>query len=278
MLTNKGLGIVAIAALLLCVPSAGAGPRVLEDETNGGARRSRGTITYEDCEQQIGVFPMDANDTTEYLPEGFAPVAFQDSSPAGSSGAPAPDPASATLQLTATSCQATSAAGKATKRVDLLQAWIYVDPPDHLEDDGINAYVVVPWLAASDIKESRAFSNVGLPAERAAVASSINGIAGPLSSGTADATTETLEVKLETAVPGLIRDTTPERIRLFGVIPAADEATLSGVVDMYEESHTHLLIGTATMGASGAIPFPLPETRGVALQVEPGYAVRWTRI
>lgn len=274
---------VAVAALVLASSAGFAHPT---HASEGGDGR-RGTsahpptpseVRYEDCEQQIGVFPIDARDAQPFLPPGFSPVAFQDSSPAGSSGVPTAGGADGTVQLVATSCQKGGVKGTAGKAVALVQAWIYVDPPAELKEEGINAYVAVPWMAASSSRQARAFSAMGIPAEKADVTNVIGHTAGWIGSGTATAASEGVTATLETEVPGLVRETTPERIRLFGVRGTGDKAVLRGIVDMYEDEHTHVLIGASHMTLEGAKRFPAAQGPGVALHVMRGYGVTWKKV
>lgn len=275
---------VAVASLILATSATGFAHPIHASE-GGHGNRGAGTdppgpseLRYEDCEQQIGVFPIDARDARPYLPPGFSPVAFQDSSPAGSSGLPTANGADGTVQLLATTCQNDGVKGRAGEAVTLLQTWIYVDPPPELKEEGINAYVAVPWMVTSSSRQAHNFSAMGIPAEGADVTNAIEQTAGWIGSGTATATSEHVAVNLDTEVPSLIRDTTPERIRLFGVRGTSDEATLTGIVDMYEDEHTHLLIGASRMAVEGAKRFPVAQGPGVAIHVIAGYGVTWKKV
>src|SRR5688500_8973560 len=124
-----------------------------------GAVTVSGSTRWHDCTQQIGVFPVDAEAVGHLLPPGHVPVAFQDSSPAGPTGAPAAPGTTAAVQQTATSC--TTGAGRA---VTVVQFWVYVDPPQSARDERVDAYVVVPWVVASTADASRRLVSFGLPA------------------------------------------------------------------------------------------------------------------
>lgn len=275
---------VAVVGVILATSATGLAHPLHRSERGHGnqdagmGRPNRPELRYEDCEQQIGVFPIDARDAQPFLPPGFSPVAFQDSSPAGSTGLPTASGADGTVQLLGTTCQNGAVKGRAGEAVTLLQAWIYVNPPAELKAEGINAYVAVPWMATSSSRQAHRFSAMGIPAEGADVANAIEHTAGSIGSGTATATSEHLAVNLETEVPSLMRDTTPERIRLFGVGGTGDSASLTGVVDMYEDEHTHVLIGASRMTVEGVNRFPVARGAGVALQVVAGYGVSWKKV
>ena len=229
-------------------------------------------LRFEGCVQQIGVFPIDSSRVT--LPAGFRPVAFQDSSPAGESAVPGPPGATATVQLTATSCAASSGPRGRSGPVTVVQAWLYAEPPPHLQADGIDAYLVVPWIMASDPGIAKSLTGLGLPATQGALTNIIERTDELVSRGTVEAGGGDRVVRLDVLVPSVVRDTRPERLRLFGV----HGRRVTGTVDFVEDEHTHVLIGSARLGATGKPPFPMPPGPGIALHVERGYGVRWVPI
>lgn len=232
-----------------------------------------------ECQQQIGVFGLEAEDAAPFLPDGFAPVPFQDSSPAGPTGAPSPPGATATVQLMATSCTPASDQGIPARPVTVAQAWLYVDPPDQYESADLgptpSPYVVVPWMVTSGRELGRRLGAWGLPATVGAATSEFGGIAGSLQTGTVLADDGNSVIRVDSALPALVRDTTPERLRLFGVT----NRRVTGVVDFVEDAHTHLLGGVARATVGSGVPgFPVPSAEGVAIHVEPGYGMSWARI
>jgi len=236
-------------------------------------------VRFADCRQQIGVFGIDASDAAPFLPDGFVPVPFQDSSPAGSTGAPAPQAASATVQLVGTSCTPAAGQGAGSEVVTVMQAWLYVDPPDEFESEVLgptpSPYVVVPWMVVSGEALAARLQAWGLPARVGEVQDDFGGVPGSLQTGTVVATAHGAAVRLDTTVPALLRETTPERLRLFGV----SNRRLTGVVDFVEDAHTHLLAGAASAVVEAGVPaFPAPDAPGVAIHVEPGYGMAWERV
>lgn len=246
---------------------------VMQPAAGSEEGRRRGILPYRDCAAQVGAFPIERSAVDEHLPPGFAPVAFQDFTPLLTTGLPAAPRADGTLQVTAMSCAFSG------REVSVLQAWLYVDPPDEHEEPGISAYVVVPWLALSDCGQAGLLVGWGLPAVCAPISIDVGGVPGVLELGTAEADDGEFKLRLETRLPGAVRETSAEHLRFFGVNSKRDMVQVTGIVDFVVDPHTHVLIGTSkTEVESAEPPVPVPSGPGVAVHVERPHGLSWVRV
>ena len=229
-----------------------------------GLASVRQPMAWSGCRQQVGVFPAGAEDAAAHLPAGYSPVAFQDSSPAGATSLPAPPGATAAVQLTATTC---ADDGKAP--VTVAQLWVYVDPPAEMEADGVDAYVVVLWAAASTRGTAQYLAWAGLPAVHAAATNELDA-AGMVRLGKAQIGAN---ARVSTVVPAGPEDARSERLRLIGV---RDQVVL-GTVDFVEERHVHLL-GAAELELGPTMPLRTPRTSGVGIHVSEPYVLTWVPV
>lgn len=259
---RKLIVLMTLAASAVVPPAAGS------EEMGSGE-----SLPYLDCAAQVGAFPIDGTAADGYLPPGFAPVAFQDFTPLLTTGLPAAPGTDATLQLTAMSCAFSGG------EVAVLQAWLYVDPPDEYEEPGVDDYLVVPWLALSDCGHAALLAGWGLPAVCAPVSIDVGGIPGALELGTAEADDGESKVRLETSLPGAVREKSPEHLRFFGVKSETGAVQVTGIVDFVVDPHTHVLIGTSKMAVESAeSPLPAPSGPGVAVHVERPHGLSWVRV
>lgn len=228
----------ALALLTVLVLAGCAAPAAVQDAPLP-ATALPPEVMLMPCVEHAGDFPIELAEAQKHLPPGLKPRAV------------APGTA-ATLELIFLEC------GEPALRA--FTAWMLVEAPPEMQASGVAGYFFVFAVVAEDPALVEALRAAGLPAEPGTIAIESAQTPGSVR-GNGRVEADGWSAGIDVVIPQ--RDVVRAHPIYRGFV--GNESGITHAVDLDSGTHPHKEVGTGTMDAAGAPPFPVSTVPGVAV-------------